>query len=169
HEEAKTFSGFEKLDLEGEDDHIPAVSDRFSRSRKAAEEVILLALHERFGSSFGDGLERERERRFKGWSHSEKKTEWQVVLAATELSTLTAVRAFVAPHLNRWLNSPAFKDMASDLLQVLVRRVDPDRAAEGDGTVVDAILSIDTARPSLKPIYRSALQELLRRHPGFSP
>lgn len=36
----------------------------------------------------------------------------QVVLAATELSTLTAVRAFVAPHLNRWLNSPAFKDMA---------------------------------------------------------
>ncbi|CAN0291965.1 unnamed protein product, partial [Laminaria digitata] len=85
-----------------------------------------------------------------------------------ELSTLTAVRAFVAPHLNRWLNSPAFKDMASDLLQVLVQRVDPELVGEGDGLVVDAILSIDTDRPSLKPLYRSALQELLRQRPGFS-
>lgn len=46
----------------------------------------------------------------------------------------------------------------SELLQVLVQRVKPDLAAEGDGVVVDAILSIDTTRPSLKPLYRSALQ-----------
>ena len=46
----------------------------------------------------------------------------------------------------------------SDLLQVLVQRVDPELVGEGDGLVVDAILSIDTDRPSLKPLYRSALQ-----------
>lgn len=46
----------------------------------------------------------------------------------------------------------------SELLQVLVQTVDPDLAAEGDGIVVDAILSIDTTRPSLKPLYRAALQ-----------
>lgn len=39
-----------------------------------------------------------------------------------------------------------------------MQRVNPDLAAEGDGVVVDAILSIDTTRPSLKPLYRSALQ-----------
>lgn len=50
----------------------------------------------------------------------------------------------------------------SELLQVLVQRVEPDRASDGDGIVVDAILSIDTARPSLKPIYRSALQVCVR-------
>ncbi|CAM9263242.1 unnamed protein product, partial [Pylaiella littoralis] len=168
-EEAKEFSGFEKISLEGEDDRIPPIADRYSKHRKVAEEAILLALHERFGGSSSDGLERQRDRRVKGWSNSEKKTEWQVVLAATELSTLTAVRAFVAPHLNRWLNSPAFKDMASELLQVLVQRVNPDLVEEGDGVVVDAILAIDTDRVSLKPIYRSALQELLRRHSEFSP
>lgn len=48
--------------------------------------------------------------------------------------------------------------MCSDLLQVLVQRVDPEQVGEGDGLVVDAILSIDTDRPSLKPLYRSALQ-----------
>lgn len=51
-------------------------------------------------------------------------------------------------------------DHHSELLQVLVKRVNPDLAAEGDGIVVDAILSIDTTRPSLKPLYRSALQVL---------
>lgn len=48
--------------------------------------------------------------------------------------------------------------MSSELLQVLVQRVDPEMATKGDGLVVDAILSVDTDRPSLKPIYRSALQ-----------
>lgn len=47
--------------------------------RREAEEAILAALHERFGGSFSDGvLERQRDRRVKGWSNSEKKTEWQV-------------------------------------------------------------------------------------------
>lgn len=46
----------------------------------------------------------------------------------------------------------------SELLQVMVQRVDPKLAPKGDGLVVDAILSIDTDRPSLKPLYRSALQ-----------
>lgn len=50
---------------------------------------------------------------------------------------------------------------------MLVRRVDPALAAAGDGTVVDAILAIDTTRPSLKPIYRSALQ--VRRAAGRQP
>lgn len=41
----------------------------------------MAALHERFGVSFSDGLlERQRDRRVKGWSNSEKKTEWQVRL-----------------------------------------------------------------------------------------
>lgn len=46
----------------------------------------------------------------------------------------------------------------SELLQMLVQRVDPELGDKGDGLVVDAILSIDTDRPSLKPLYRSALQ-----------
>lgn len=52
------------------------------RNRKGAEEAILLALHERFGSFSGDGLEREHDRRLKGWSNSEKKTEWQVCVSS---------------------------------------------------------------------------------------
>lgn len=36
--------------------------------------------------------------------------------------------------------------------------MDPALAAKGDGEVVDAILAIDTDRPSLKPLYRSAVQ-----------
>lgn len=55
----------------------PRLICRF-RNERAAEEAILSALHERFGSSSGDGLEKQRDRRLKGWSSSEKKTEWQV-------------------------------------------------------------------------------------------
>lgn len=51
----------------------------------------------------------------------------------------------------------------SDLLQALVQRVDPELASKGDGLVVDAILAIDTDRPSLKPLYRSALQVIVSR------
>lgn len=47
---------------------------------------------------------------------------------------------------------------SSELLQVLVQRVDPSAAGKGDATVVDAILAVNTDRPSLKPLYRSALQ-----------
>ena len=56
--------------------------------------------------------------------------------------------------------APAFLGLGEhgELLQMLVQRVNPDLTAEGDGIVVDAILSIDTTRPSLKPLYRSALQ-----------
>lgn len=40
------------------------------------------ALRERFGSTAVDGLEKQRDRRVRGWVTSEKKTEWQVRVVA---------------------------------------------------------------------------------------
>lgn len=66
------------------------------------------------------------------------------ITSADLVLRLRATRLFIPVH--------------SELLQMLVQRVDPELGEKGDGLVVDAILSIDTDRPSLKPLYRSALQ-----------
>lgn len=55
--------------------------------------------------------------------------------------------------------SNAQNKKCSDLLQVLVQRVDPLTGGEGDAIVVDAILAVNThTMISLKPLYRSAVQ-----------
>lgn len=76
--------------------------------------------------------------------------------------SICSLALFVFPH---FINRPcppilrlAARLVCSALLQALVQRVKPELADMSDGVVVDAILSIDTERPSLKPLYRSALQ-----------
>lgn len=43
------------------------------------------------------------------------------------------------------------------MLHVLVKRVDPVDGGKDDDTLLEAILTINTDKPSLKPLYSSAL------------